>query len=107
MTAQLEWMQRLAWRQDQGGAMPTDSPWDHDVDAYFRPAPYLDALAVMGPEGEVDRLRTSSRLDGPDLTWELLQPDVRDWLAIEWDAPGKLLLAVPMDAQTRQLVARL
>ncbi len=116
MTAQLEWMQRLAWRQDQGGAMPTDSLWDHDVDAYFRHAPYLDALAVMGPEGEVDGLRTSSRLDGPDLTWELLQPEVRDWLAIEWDAPGlmrsleapgKLLLAVPMDAQNRQLVARL
>ncbi|MCE0731771.1 EAL domain-containing protein [Halomonas sp. G15] len=116
MTAQLELIQRLAWRQGQEPAFFADRLRGHDVDSYFRHAPYLEALVLMDPRGRIVDLRAPHLLDPRRLRHEIMRAEVGDWLALPWqaphampapDAPTRLLIATPVDNEGRQLVARL
>ncbi|ERS91212.1 PAS domain-containing protein [Halomonas sp. PBN3] len=117
MTAQLELIQRLAWRQGQELAFFADRLRGHDVDSYFRHAPYLEALVLMDPRGRIADLRAPHLLDPRRLRHEIMRAEIGDcWLALPWrvphampapDAPSRLLIAVPVDDAGRQLVARL
>lgn len=116
MNAQMELIQRLAWRHGEERSLQPSELWDHDVDAYFQHAPYLDALTLIGPEGQVDDLRTPHRHERQGVLRSLSMPEVKEWLAIAWQAPRsmqaplsptKLLLSAPVGNQNRQLVAYL
>ncbi|WP_165927523.1 putative bifunctional diguanylate cyclase/phosphodiesterase [Halomonas marinisediminis] len=113
MTAQLELIQRLAWRQGQ--EPDSESLRAHDVASYFRHAPHLEALALVDPRGRVTDLRARQPVDSEALQQTLELADIRDWLAFAWeapysrlapDAPTRLLIAAPVDTAGRQLVAR-
>ncbi|GHE21132.1 hypothetical protein GCM10017767_16530 [Halomonas urumqiensis] len=116
MNAQLELIQRLAWRHGEEPGSQASGLWDHDVETYFRHAPYLEALILIGPEGQVDDLRTPQRHERQALLQSLSTLEVQEWLAIPWDTPrlmhaplsqDMLLLSAPVGIQDRQLIAYL
>lgn len=114
MRAQLELVQRLAWRQGLNDSQRQVRGWEHDVQAYFRHAPYLKTLALLNPNGELENIRVSSEQYQHQAIDMLRRSDSQ---VLEWSetaafavpgSPSKLLLVAPMGLiNDGQLVAEL
>ncbi|MGS2745225.1 EAL domain-containing protein [Halomonas sp. LS-001] len=63
MQEQLEFIQRLAWRQGLNTTLNESIRWEHDVQTYFQHTPYLKTVALIGPTGELEALRRSTERD--------------------------------------------
>lgn len=105
MKTQLEFFQRLAWRRELNDISEQTGYWEHDVQTYFRHAPYLKSLAILTPDGSLEDLHVSNEEYQRHAIQDTNLSHLRDELFTGWHKT--LAYTVPHSPKTLLLVAPL
>nr|WP_295714036.1 EAL domain-containing protein [uncultured Halomonas sp.] len=105
MKTQLEFIQRLAWRRGLNDIPELVGNWEHDVQTYFRHAPYLKSLAILNPNGSLEDLRVSNEEYQRHFVQEINLSRLRDELLSGWEEA--LAYTIPSNPRTLLIIAPL